>query len=646
MLDCMLVACAFLLSISCAVYFFHSRRMQTIHSKLFAMMLINMTVASGAEVVTDILQAQTRLGSVLFVVMYTMELIYFIVHNLLPPMYAIYTFLINGVAYRKSKSFYMVFLAPTAVVMLLLLSNPFTNLIFYFDSNMKFVRGPLELVAYIVAGGYILFGIYYMLRFKKAVSRRVGFSIWYFFSFSIMGILIQFFFPDIEIELFAEALSSMGIMLIIENEGNYIDHVSGAYNRLAFREDNKRFIESGNKYMVAYVSITNMRVYMRMLGNEGVESIMRHVVRWLLKLKKGVLVYRISGSVFGIIMMYKDDEEVKLVTKKLKKRFKKKWKIDDGTIDLNATIVVAKIPEEISGINEVLDLSEDMEFIENNGVRVIYGSRLEGISRQGRVERAIKEGIDNNRFEVYYQPIWNCAEDRINSAEALLRLNDPELGSISPGEFIPIAEKCGLITSVGEFVFESVCRFLATDRVKNLNMEYVEINLSIYQLMDNDLPDKLTDSIVKYGLRPNMINMEITESATLEGERSFSKEIGKIGALGIGFSLDDYGTGYSNLKNIMNMDYVNIKSDKGLLWDSANNEKSRLLLGDTIRTMRKLGMNVIQEGVENKEQLDFVVEAGANMIQGFYFSKPVCEEEFCAYVEEYNKKGKRNIGRA
>ena len=145
----------------------------------------------------------------------------------------------------------------------------------------------------------------------------------------------------------------------------------------------------------------------------------------------------------------------------------------------------------------------------------------------------------------------------------------------------------------------------------------------------------------QYNVTSDQINLEITETASLSAASTVSASINELKNAGFRFSLDDYGTGYSNLTYVIDMDFLNIKSDKGLLWASDNDVNSRHLLMDSIRMMRRLGMNVIQEGVETSEQLDLVLDAGANLIQGYYFSKPLMEKEFVDFVRKFNEHPKR-----
>ena len=133
-----------------------------------------------------------------------------------------------------------------------------------------------------------------------------------------------------------------------------------------------------------------------------------------------------------------------------------------------------------------------------------------------------------------------------------------------------------------------------------------------------------------------MINLEITETAASFESADFGKTLEELMEMGFSLSLDDYGTAYSNIENVLTVNYKNIKIDSKILWDSDSNVNSRNLLGSTIASFRKMGNNIIQEGVETKEQLDFVTEAGANLIQGYYFSKPLRRDEFVEFVKKFN----------
>ena len=274
----------------------------------------------------------------------------------------------------------------------------------------------------------------------------------------------------------------------------------------------------------------------------------------------------------------------------------------------------------------------------DNVVTIRLGEDLKFLKRHSLVDEAIHRAIKDKSFMVYYQPIWSKDTNSIVSCEALCRLNDKELGFIPPSEFIPIAEETGSIIALGEIVIEKVCKDISELRFQELGIHYVELNLSLYQLRSKNLVSVITENLKRYNVPSSMLNLEITESRDLEDTLELTNLINTLTDKGFSFSLDDYGTAYSNLTNVISINYKNIKIDASILWKSITNFNTRQLLELTIKTFRNFGNNIIQEGVETKEQLDLVTNAGANLIQGYYFSKPLPRLEFVEFVKNFKNK--------
>ena len=604
-------------------------------SKVFLWILIFVTFSAISDIISNYIENTCVATGSLYTIQYGTQILYLMSHQTLAPLYALYIMMVNGVGVKRGKGFLMLFLLPMFLMILLVATNPLTNWFFYYDANADFRRSAGEVVIYVVSGIYLLVSIYFMIRYRNAVSRSTNLAIWYFFSFTVVGVAVQLLYPDLKVELFAESISLLGVMLTVENEDEFIDSASRVYNRQAFQSDNVRMIHTGHKYAVVCLNLTNMRFYTRMLDYNDMTEVVRMMAQWLRELSKDVTVYRVTPNNLALIVLYHDVEQVGAIIDRIEERFAEGWVYKNVSLDLNTLIRVAMVPEELSEPDLLLELAEENAEVEHRGVQVQRGSELYFITRRAQVEEALKRALDEGRFEVYYQPIWDAEKDRIVSAEALLRLNDPVLGRLAPDELIPIAERNGMIVEIGLVVFEEVCAFLAEKRVKRLGLDYIEVNLSIYQLIMGNTLERFREIMKQYDIKPEQINLEITETASVNAASSPIGVINDMKNAGFTFSLDDYGTGYSNLTYIISMDFLNIKSDKGLLWDADKNKNSRMLLGDTIRMLRRLGVNVIQEGVETKYQLDFVLNAGANLIQGFYFSQPLRPDAFIDYVERF-----------
>ena len=271
-------------------------------------------------------------------------------------------------------------------------------------------------------------------------------------------------------------------------------------------------------------------------------------------------------------------------------------------------------------------------------IEVVYSDNfgIDQLQRYRSVEEAIERALVEREFRIFYQPIVSTEIKKIISAEALIRLNDRVLGFVSPEEFIPIAETNGKIIEISEYVIDNVFRFVKENPLMDMGIEFIELNLSVMQCMDKKLTEKLEYYINKYGIDAKQINLEITETATNFDEERLRKQLARIKQLGFSFSLDDYGTGYSNLVRVLEYPVDVIKLDKSIVWSAFHDQDNFVTLKNLISMFHDVRRKIVAEGVESEEQMVTLTELGCDFLQGYYYSKPVSEEEFLAFVARYN----------
>ena len=236
---------------------------------------------------------------------------------------------------------------------------------------------------------------------------------------------------------------------------------------------------------------------------------------------------------------------------------------------------------------------------------------------------------------MYYQPIYSVKDGRFISAEALIRLTDEEYGFISPALFIPAAERNGLMIPIGDFVLESVFRFIGEHDFNELGLSYIELNLSVAQCLQGDLFDKILALEKKYGVAPVRVNLEITETTYENMGEMTDINIRRLSDNGFSFSLDDYGTGYSNMQRISKLPLKIIKIDKTMVDDMASSA-GMTVLRNTVTMMKDIRKEIVCEGIESADQLEKLTELGVDFIQGYYFSKPLPEDKFVSFIQEHN----------
>jgi len=565
-----------------------------------------------------------------------LEIIYFVLHNLLAPMFLFYTMLVNNAGHGRSKLYYLILFLPAFIAEAMVLSNPHTHLIFTVE-NGSFNRQFGENILYIIAACYVVLSFVQILSYMKHLTFNEKFGLIGMLVLIIVGVVVQLLFQSLTVELWFEALAMLLLMRQLENYDKIYDNYKIAYNREQFIEDNKKLIATKHAYAVIVISMTNVTNYTRIFDEDTARALKIEIVKGLKKTCDSGELYELRNNLYAFVTFYRG-RKFDNILQEIASHFGQIYDFRGNNIKLDAVIASAKITDDFGTPYEILDFADLVAQETTKNIKVIGQEKVDATKRHFQVEEAINRAIENKSFEVYYQPIWDAVSGKIRWAEALCRLTDEEIGSVRPDEFIAVAEHCGLIVKLGEIVFEKTCKFLHEYTPWLYGFEYVEVNLSPYQLMMNDTPSRLKKVMDKYMLDFSKINLEITESASLYGDDVTIANMEDLIKMKARFSLDDFGTGYSNVSYIINGDFENIKMDKSLLWD-AKNEVTKNILLSFIKSFRKMNTNVIQEGVETKEQLKFIVEAGATKIQGFYFSKPLPDYEFIEYLKEFNVNG-------
>ncbi len=252
-----------------------------------------------------------------------------------------------------------------------------------------------------------------------------------------------------------------------------------------------------------------------------------------------------------------------------------------------------------------------------------------------KVENLLDAAIQNDAIEVFYQPIYSTRERRITSAEALVRIRDGDGKLVPPGLFIPIAESNGMILALGKLIFEHVCRFIKTHPLEELGLDYVEVNLSVVQCASSDLAADYIDIMRRFGIPPQHINLEITESASTSTKQILLKNMDQLIDYGASFSLDDFGTGQSNLDYIIDLPVKIAKFDRAMTQSYFASHRAQQVMNAAIRMIHDIGLSIVSEGVETLEELHAIEALGIEYIQGFYFSKPLSEADFLIYLQNF-----------
>ncbi len=565
---------------------------------------------------------------------------YLLVQNVALYWVIVYIAVVLNLHYRWKKSSFIILSIPIIIDVAIILTNPIHQQIFYFTPDKMYYHGYLMNVLYADAFVYLITGILLLIKYHDALGPIKLISFILVFVFSCIPVGYQMVNSEVLIQLFFESMALLAILLAMENADEVINPITKTYNRYALLNDIETNRKNGIHYSLISVKIANFRYYNQTLGVVRMARMIGCIAEWFNSVFDDPLinVYYAENARFAILVYNERRERIKEITETIFNRFNKKWSCSNIKLSLPAEIAVFNVPRDIKESEQIL-LNVDTRFdTKLQETKIIYGDSSTESSRRIAIEQAIRKAIAKKSFLVYFQPIWDVKNEKIHSAEALVRMIDDDLGFLPPDEFISIAEENGSIIEIGEIVLDKVCRSYQEHNMQKLGLDYIEVNLSVLQCLSENLVTDICGILDQAGMPAIHINLEVTESAMMSNHDLFFQTINELKAKGFSFSLDDYGTGYSNISYIFELPFDLIKIDKGLLWASDTKAKAKALLEHTIQMMHAIGLKTVVEGAETKEHIELLKNLETDYIQGFYFSKPLPVEDFVKYCKKINWK--------
>jgi len=522
---------------------------------------------------------------------------------------------------------------PEIILFLTLFTNPWTHAIFQYTNGI-YRRGPYQLILYVIALYYILFSVVYILSAREAVSRSVRFYVITFMAIGYIVSIIQFINPELQLQHLGLAIGGLVIFINLQKSEEYIYTDFGIYNQSILLKLVKMNLASDKKMQMLVLQIEDLNFIAHTFGSENQKALLKQIALFLDNLTKGNVYYYKDG-LFAILITGNSKKQFHFFEDEIKERFTQKWQLENAPLSINYKLMNFALPQDIADLNTLyFAIQTFSQMIPGKDHTVRFSDLdMDKIARQIQIERIVRRAIAEDNFQIYYQPIYSLKKGRISSAEALIRLIDPDAGFISPSEFIPIAEKNGTIIQIGEIVFDKVFRFLQEHTLRQFGIDYIEINLSVVQCMQDELTRSILALMAEYSIPTDMINLEITETAEIDLPEVFMKNLAALANSGITFSLDDFGTGYSNINVLMTLPLDIIKLDKSLIDLTISNQQGQDVLSSAIALVQKMGCKSVAEGVEEKTQLDMLRSMDIDYIQGYYISKPLSETQFLEFIQ-------------
>ncbi len=499
---------------------------------------------------------------------------------------------------------------------------------YYMTRNNTYIAvGASVMFAYVAIVGELLVALVALARYNHLIDDRRKSVVTSWLVLWIVAMVAMIWLPGYITVSFTIAIGILIIYIKLENPESAIDKETGLFNQNTFHPYIGQRYENEKPFSFIKVFADNFN----QATAQEICTFKHNIVADLNNIK-GTFAFNTNEDEFYIL--YESREEA---DKKFDELYRKY--VVDNKFVIKPHIMYMPDSKIVKDINEMLQLfrwgAETLEIIEK-GCLIIDENASEHMKSEIEMGKYILEAIDNDRVEVFYQPIYSTEKGYFTSAEALVRIRDKEGKIIPPNMFIGIAEKNGSILKLGEVVFEKVCKFLDTTDAINLGLEYVEVNLSVVQCEYEGLANRFIEIMKEHNIPGNRINLEITESATMTSKNRLIRNIAELKNFGVGFSLDDFGTGQSNLNYIVEMPVDIVKFDRGMINAYFESHKAKYVMDAAMHMIQGLKLDIVSEGIETEEQLSTMKNLGIQYIQGYYFSKPLPESECLEFLKKRN----------
>lgn len=439
------------------------------------------------------------------------------------------------------------------------------------------------------------------------------------------------------LSLLSKVIGSYLIRLRSLQKAN-LDPLTNSYNFNAFLNEVNKQLKQKNpvSYAMIYTDIYQFKLMNDTYGYQEGDYILKTLADSLIQIGgTNSILCRITGDKFALFLAYENLDDLtnralnlQAITKQICSPSGEFYKLSVRTgiyqVQPGDTAIVAVDRANIARKYAQLQRNVNFEFYDNE-MRV-------SLIEQKKIEDVMEDALQNGEFLVYYQPKININTKKICGAEALVRWLRPDVGLVSPASFIPIFEANGFIVNLDYYVLDRVCERLRKLIDKGVSVYPVSVNFSREHFRSDALPERLRQTIQKYQLSPELIEVEITESALASNDTYWLNLLNKIRSYGFGLAMDDFGSGMSSLNLLCDLPFKVLKIDKDFFHTKTTNIRERIVISSIVTMASQLDMDVICEGVETNEQIKFLQSIGCTMAQGYYYDKPLPGD---VYEEKY-----------
>lgn len=619
-----------------AMFHLSGQQMSNFRHKLFGLCLILTEVTSALNIITIFTIEKAAEISILLNIV--LNLLYFFGTNILLSAVAVYAFYVLFEHIQDKHCYHIAVRLITVffiIMQTLVVTNPWTGWLFRFQDGV-YVRGIFNRSSYLMLLIELSMLCMCYMRNRKTVSQAVRRLMHMMPPAVLLLAVVQIYIPDLLLNGTISAVVMLIFYISFQSNKLHQDPLTELANRTAFLEEYKKKCRKGKKLHLLMIHLEQFEMINQKFGMAKSDEMLYVVARYLSQVSGEYRAFRFSNTRFILLGIYKNEDAKNLIAKKIQKRFEEPWRIEKTDYFLHAGMacVVADSDQEVRQVINEMEFAVQYAEEHDDGGLVCFDEKIQKeFERRAYVLEQLRRAIENDTLQVYFQPVYDCRQGQFKSAETLVRMWDENGEFISPGEFIPLAELNGLIDDVSWAVLRKTCIFLKEH--PDISIDAVSVNLSAQQVEDIIQMHRIQEYIEKNRVASKRVCIEITERVMAENPVLVAALMKRLNEQGVGFYLDDFGIGYSNLASLLRLPFEVVKIDSSLVYGIETEEKIYQMVLHLIRMLHSAGFQVVAEGVETEAQVRIAKELSVDHIQGYYYAKPMPGDELVKFLADH-----------
>lgn len=520
------------------------------------------------------------------------------------------------------------FFTPIVISFLLILTNPLSRLVFFVDDAGVYRHGPAFVALYIIATGYFLLGLFAVILPKKLPSRAQRYAFFSAILLPLIAMFIQNKLSGIMLECFAGSIGTLVVLLTIQNGNELIDGSTGFFTRETFSQFLQQALSRKEKFTVLVVHAREIPSFQGIFDSVSYGKIVHAFDSWLASAAgKHALVCALDEGLYAILPGVNcDDAYFGELALAVVARTKDEWTVDSLQIEIPAEIGILRLPSDAASVADVMALIDELVAMPTAiGNRHIFSSGDLLPDRRTK-DSAIQEALDSGSFQLRYQPIYSVEEKRFVALEAIVGVLGEDGEWIHQRDILKVAEQIGLSHWLGETVLDRACQWFTENDLSSRGIASLQVRLLESQCVELDWPRSVSRILQARNMEGSLLCLEITEPSVVNVGENLKLNMDLLSGVGVRFALDDYGSGYTDLGQILDMPFSHVKIDKEVVYSGLRTDKGERLLTGSVSMFTRLGLSITAEGIETPEQSSFLSGAGCAYLQGYQYGHPLDPE--------------------